>query len=625
MRWFDTLKIAMKVAVAPALAIFGLIALSVGTYSVLGTLRSDFVYLNDTSFARFSDAVRLQTAAAEAHAWAYRITSLANANDVQQASAQMASAKRALADVIDRAKAQQSVTGDARTAEAAVSYAKAANGALDMIEADPGMAILLMGAAHDQFEKLNSNLQAAAAAADQGRLRTFDRAVRSIEHATFAFLLGATGAMVFAVAAAVLVTRAISRPVGTLTRIMRTLAGGTREMDIPYTRRRDELGDMARAVEVFKQQGLEADRLAAEQNTTRATRERRQAALESHTADFGSSISGVMTSLAVAAESMRQAAEAMSQAANGVHSEASGTATAAAKSSQDLSAVASAVDELTASSAEIALQVTTAANVARQAVERADASNQTMGALADAAGRIGDVVRLISDIASRTNLLALNATIEAARAGEAGKGFAVVAGEVKALAGQTAKATAEIGSQIDTVRGSTDEAVSAMSEITAIIGRIGEVTAAISAAVEQQAATTREIASSIQSVSGATTQAAAAMDHVVKAAGDAGNASRDVLMGSAEIGREAETLRDDVDRFLSAVRDDISDRRHFERVAVKGAQASSWPSSGRSSAGARLCEPTAVVLRLEVVAAVQLAASAMCGARNQAGSPLRRM
>jgi methyl-accepting chemotaxis protein len=572
MQWFNNLKIVVKVAVAPALAILGLIALSVGTYAVLGNLRSDFVYLNDTSFARFSDAVRLQAMAAEAHALAYRITSLANANDVQQASAQVGSAKCALADIVDRAKAQQSATGDARTAEAAETYAKGANGALDMIEADPGMAILLMGAAHDQFEKLNSNLQAAAAAADQGRLRTFDGALRAIESATFAFLLGAVGATVFAVAAAVLVTRAISRPVGTLTRIMRTLAGGAREVDIPYARRRDELGDMARAVEVFKQQAIEKAHMEAEQEAARSIRERRQAALEHHTEDFGSSISGVMMSLAGGAESMRQAAQAMSEAATGVHSEASGTATAAAKSSQDLTAVASAVDELTASSAEIAQQVTTAADVARQAVERADASNQTMGALADAAARIGDVVRLISDIASRTNLLALNATIEAARAGEAGKGFAVVAGEVKALAGQTAKATAEIGSQIETVRGSTDQAVSAMSEIATIIGQIGQVTAAISAAVEQQTATTREIASSIQSVSSTTAQTAAAMDHVVKAAGEAGDASRNVLIGSAEIGREAETLRADVDHFLSAVREDTSDRRHFERVTVSGVE-----------------------------------------------------
>jgi methyl-accepting chemotaxis protein len=498
----------------------------------------------------------------------YRIISLANANDTQQATAQTGAAEHALADIVERAKAQQSITGDTGTTAAAESYAKAARGALDMVAVDPAMAILLMGTAHEQFDKLSITLQEVAAAADAGRAMTFGGALSAIERARLAFLLGAAGAALLALAATVLVTRAISRPVGTLTRIMGTLAGGTRDVDIPYADRADELGDMARAVQVFKQQAIEAERLAGEQEAARATKGRRQAALEHYTQDFGSSISGVMMSLAGAAETMRQAAEAMSQGANGVHSEASGTAQAAARSSQDLTAVAAAVDELTAGSGEIAQQVTTAANVARQAVERADASHRTMQGLADAAARIGDVVHLISDIAGRTNLLALNATIEAARAGDAGKGFAVVAGEVKALAAQTAKATAEIGGQIETMGRSTGEAVSAMAEIASIIGRMDEVTTAISTAVEQQTLTTRGIAASVQSVSGTTAQTAQAMDQVVLAAGDAGNASRNVLLGSAEISREAETLRTEVDHFLAAVCEEPDDRRQFEREDV---------------------------------------------------------
>ena len=175
-----------------------------------------------------------------------------------------------------------------------------------------------------------------------------------------------------------------------------------------------------------------------------------------------------------------------------------------------------------------------------------------------------------------TNLLALNATIEAARAGEAGKGFAVVAGEVKALAAQTAKATAEIGSQIDTVRTATSDAVTAMAEIGGIIGKINEVSAAIAAAVEQQNATTHEIAASVQAVSNANgLMPAQAMENVVSVANNAGSASRDVLTGAVQIGREAETLRTEVDQFLVAVRDDTTDeRRRYERIASKGAMAS---------------------------------------------------
>ena len=198
-----------------------------------------------------------------------------------------------------------------------------------------------------------------------------------------------------------------------------------------------------------------------------------------------------------------------------------------------------------------------------------------MQGLSEATARIGDVVHLIREIANQTNLLALNATIEAARAGEAGKGFAVVAGEVKSLAAQTAKATTEIGSQIETVRSATGEAVTAMAEIGTIIGKINEVSSAIAAAVEQQSATTREIATSVQEVAGATAGSAQAMEHVVSVVDTAGDTSRDVLAGATDIGREAETLRAEVDQFLAAVREEKPDeRRRYERVAVKGVTAS---------------------------------------------------
>ncbi len=373
-----------------------------------------------------------------------------------------------------------------------------------------------------------------------------------------------------AIVATVMVTRAIGRPVGALTGIMGSLAAGILELEIPYVGRRDELGKMARAVMVFKQHAIEALHQTSETETARATRERRHAALAQHTQDFGSSISGVTDSLSGAADGMRQAAQAMSRSASAVHGEASDTSHAVAKSSQDLTAVAAAVEQLTTSFGAIAQQVTVAASVARQAVHRAELSHGTMQGLSDATARIGDVVRLISDIASQTNLLALNATIEAARAGEAGKGFAVVAGEVKALAAQTANATAEISNQIGTVRGSTNDAVTATAEIGNIIGRMDEVTGAISAAVEQQAATTRGIAASVQSVTGATAHAAQAMEQVVTVAGDAGNASRDMVTGSDAIGREAEDLRIEVDQFLTAVCEEPTEQRHYERSSCDG-------------------------------------------------------
>ena len=307
-----------------------------------------------------------------------------------------------------------------------------------------------------------------------------------------------------------------------------------------------------------------------EMKEAEAADHRKQSAMDRHTQDFGSSVSGVMSGLAAAATAMRSAAEAMAGAAGGVHDEASATAGTAAKSSRDLVSVAAAVEQLTSSVDEISRQIAVAAEVSRQAVQRAEAGQNSIHGLADSTSRIGDVVRLISDIAGQTNLLALNATIEAARAGEAGRGFAVVAGEVKALATQTARATAEIGQQIETLRGATEQSVTAMTEVSHIIGKMDEVTAAISAAVEQQSASTREIASSIQDVSRATAGAVQAMEHVVAVAGDAGAVSRDVSDGAATIGQQAETLRTEVDQFLAAV-NDSGNRRRYERIQTSGA------------------------------------------------------
>ena len=376
--------------------------------------------------------------------------------------------------------------------------------------------------------------------------------------------------------------RGISMPIRAMTDAMRKLADKDVAVAIPGADRGDEIGDMAGAVQVFKDSMIRADELAAAQKTSQAARERRQAAMEQHTQDFGASIGGVMASLAQAADGIRAAAETMATATHEVHGEAHTTAENAAQASQDLASVAAAVEQLTSSVAEISRQVAAAADVARQAVQRTEASQGSIHGLNDATARIGDVVHLISSIAAQTNLLALNATIEAARAGEAGKGFAVVAGEVKTLAAQTAKATADIGGQIEMVRSAAADAVTAMNEVGGIIGTMNQVSAAISAAVEEQSATTQELAGSVQAISGRIAGTASAMEHVVEVADGAGTASRDVLAVSSSIGREAETLRVEVDQFFAAVRDDSGERRRYERVDAKEAVAT-LRASGHSA------------------------------------------
>jgi methyl-accepting chemotaxis protein len=375
------------------------------------------------------------------------------------------------------------------------------------------------------------------------------------------------GATAIGIVLAFLIGRAVVRPLRAMTAVMGKLAAGDNTIEVPARHNKDEIGDMARAVEVFRQHAVEAEGVAAEQAAARATRARRQDAMERHTETFGSSVSAVMQSLIGSTDGIREAASAMADIAVSVHTQAVSTAEGAAQASQELTTVASAVEELTASVQEISRQVGSATAASRQAVERADAGQATISGLSEATGKIGAVVQLISSIASQTNLLALNATIEAARAGDAGKGFAVVAGEVKTLAAQTARATAEISSQIDTVRAATQSAVAAMSEIGAMIRQMDQVSTAIADAVQQQDTTTREIATSVQGVSIATGHAAQAMTEVVAAANKAGAAGRNVLQESNEISSEAGTLRTQVDEFLKAVVMDSGERRRFERIA----------------------------------------------------------
>jgi methyl-accepting chemotaxis protein len=369
------------------------------------------------------------------------------------------------------------------------------------------------------------------------------------------------------------VGRGITRPLAAATAATSAMAEGDLEVPVPGAGRRDELGLLAGALETFRENGLKARRLEKEAQAERAARERRQAAMDRHTQEFGASISGVMSKLGGAAEDMRRAAEEMAQAAEHTRDGTTKTTAGAEVSAGNLAAVAAATEELTASVGEIARQVTQAADAARAAVSRAEATDATVRGLSEAAGQVGEVVRLIAGIAEQTNLLALNATIEAARAGEAGKGFAVVASEVKQLAAQTAKATEQITTQVAAIQEATVEAVQAVREVGEAIGRMDEVAAAIAAAAEEQGAATQEIASSVQTVARRNDETTRSMRNVSQVAQDAGGASRSVLGAAEEVAQVSGTLREEVDGFLAAMRADESERRHYERIPGHGARA----------------------------------------------------
>ncbi len=397
----------------------------------------------------------------------------------------------------------------------------------------------------------------------------------AISSGTLAKQLGlSAAATIVGVALALLIARTISRPVNGMTAAMTKLAAGDTLSEIPHRDDTDEIGEMARAVEVFRQHAIENARLAAERERSRLAKERRQTAMDAHIQDFGTSVSGVMGSFMASAADMRQAASEVTVGARQTRASTSSTAEGAMASSRDLNSVAAAAEQMALSINEISKQVAHVTASVHAAVDRATETDAKVVGLSETADRIGDVVRIITDIAAQTNLLALNATIEAARAGEAGKGFAVVAGEVKALATQTAHATEQIGTQIVAIRDATGAAVTAVREVTAAIGQVETIAAAIASAVEEQAAATRGITNSVQQVTITTSSAEEAMREVLSIVEATDASSLVALHASEEVGRTAETLRSEVTDFISAVsRGDEAERRLYERIPGGGAEA----------------------------------------------------
>ncbi len=389
------------------------------------------------------------------------------------------------------------------------------------------------------------------------------------------------GTLILVLGIRMIFVRVISRRLVAMTGAMHRLADGDLTTEIPAAERMDEVGEMAQAMLVFRRNAEAAADLRAAADKARTVKDRHQAAMDRHTNDFGTAASGVMAGLTRSANNMRETAEAMSVAARRTRADAQRTADGATTSADNLTAVAAAVEQMSTSINEIGMQVGRATQAVHDAVERASATDTKVSDMVSAADRVGDVVRLISAIAGQTNLLALNATIEAARAGDAGKGFAVVASEVKALALQTAKATEEITTQIDAIRAATGEAAEAVRQVTSSIGQVEQVASAIAAAVAEQATVTRDIASSVQTVTAATQDATKAMRQVSAEAENTDAASRGVLEGADELGRNADMLRADVDRFLAAMKQTEGDeRRLYERIPGRGAVAVLRPRGG---------------------------------------------
>ena len=394
-----------------------------------------------------------------------------------------------------------------------------------------------------ELERLNTTRQAVVAA----------RTERTATTTSSTMILAALFSLLIGLSLGLLVTSGISRPVLALSRTMRKLAEGDTSVELKGTDRKDEIGEMSRAVAVFRDNMIERGRLEETSRGDRQTRERRARRVDELMTAFRSSVQDALGSVGADSERMEITARSLTDIATEADRQALAASSASQQTTSNVQTVASAADELAASVNEIGRLIESANDHVRRATEMTQVGTRRIEGLSHAAQKIGEVVSLIQEIAAQTNLLALNATIEAARAGDAGRGFAVVATEVKSLAEQTARATGDIGLQVSGIQKATDEAVVAIGEIAQAMNEVNGFASAVAAAVEEQNAATHEISRNVQHAAAGSEDLTQNVTGVTRAIGETSQSAHQVFEASQNLGRQAQILRQSVERFLSDV------------------------------------------------------------------------
>ena len=556
-------KISYKLLITPTVFSIALIALSLLAFSGLHEARvSSQLLFKDTS-SRIEDGLTIKNEVGAINGGLFRMLSWANSGIEEEKV--VAEGKAILARIESLQSTYANIAGsyDFTDAEKAAieeigafveRYATAGRDVVDMLEVDTSTAIIMMVEADQAFDALYKALDTQTQAWQAAGEAKFEESDSAARNTSILFIVIAAATMIVAYGISFFVSSFISKPINRLNGVMLKLADGDVTVDIEGTERQDEIGGMAKAVQVFKDNKIESDRLAGEQQRQQELQLVRANGIEELCKTFDKASSEAVRSVAAAASEMQASSSAMNATANEATRKSAAVAAASEEASANVQTVAAAAEELSSSISEISRQVTHASQVARTAVEEAEQTNAKIQGLADAANKIGEVVALITDIADQTNLLALNATIEAARAGDAGKGFAVVASEVKNLANQTAKATDEIGTQITGIQEATREAVQAIAEITRTISEIDEVASGIASAVEEQGAATQEIARNVEQAAAGTQEVSSNISGVSQAANDTGTAAKQIQTVASDLSQESEKLRAEVDKFLANVR-----------------------------------------------------------------------